>query len=83
MVGIIPFDNILDIDELGDEFVGAPHIYVPFAGKDGPFKWFDADLSTIESYNARSLRVHDRKENRVVTFPSHLREETDAERGNP
>ena len=32
VIGIVPFENILDIDDLGDEYVQAPHVYVPFGG---------------------------------------------------
>ena len=74
VLGIIPFEEIIDIDELGDEYVRAPHIYVPFSGNGGPFKGFTAEVSTTQSYDARSLHLANPTENRIVQFPAHLRE---------
>ena len=42
LYGVVSFDSIVDVDELGDEIIKAPHIYVPFRGLDGPFSSYSA-----------------------------------------
>lgn len=75
VVGIVPFEDILDIDDLGDEYVQAPHVYVPFAsGKRGPFKGFLAKVETISQWERRSLYPHERTDGRIEYFPSQIRE---------
>jgi hypothetical protein len=37
--GIIPYENIIDIDEKGDEYFEGPHLYIaPYDPTKGPFK---------------------------------------------
>ena len=36
VVGVVRFDDVLDIDEIGDEYAEEPHVYAPFnAGNVG------------------------------------------------
>lgn len=37
IIGRIPFYNIVDIDEEGDNYFPYPHLFCIFAGKEGPF----------------------------------------------
>lgn len=74
LLGVIPFEDVLDIDELGDEFVERPHIYAPFNGSTGPFKTVWARIETTEGYNARVLYVSVAEEERTSIFPAELRE---------
>ena len=75
VVGIVPFDEILDIDDLGDEYVQAPHIYAPFApGKQGPFKSFIAEVETIGRWDRRSFNPSEVSDGRIEYFPAAFRE---------
>lgn len=74
VVGVVPFDQILDIDDLGDEYVQAPHVFVPFAsGENGPFKKFVAQVETIGRWDRRSFQPGDRSDGRIEHFPGVLR----------
>lgn len=76
LLAVIPFESILDIDDLGDEHFAEPHIYASFADrKGGPFHAWYAKLETTESYNARVLYVPGPDEGRISKFPPEMREE--------
>lgn len=78
VVGIISFDSILDIDELGDEFVHAPHVYVPFEdGRRGPFTAFRAEVGTTERWNERSRQLSTQQDGRIAYFPAEFRDRDD------
>jgi hypothetical protein len=78
VVGTVPFDEILDIDELGDEHMQAPHVYATFArGKEGPFKSFLATVETINQWDRRSFHPREKSDGRVEYFPYELRELND------
>lgn len=78
VVGLVPFDSILDIDDLGDEYVPAPHVYAPFApGRDGPFKSFSAKVETIAHWDPRSLYPDEKSDGRIEYFPPAFRELND------
>ncbi|MHC2575990.1 hypothetical protein ACVI1J_002296 [Bradyrhizobium diazoefficiens] len=72
VTGIIPFANIIAIDDMGDEIVGGAHIYVPFVPNKGPFEYFIVRLETVGI--GRSKQWGDpNPETRVVKFPSETR----------
>lgn len=71
--GVVPFDSVLDIDEIGDEHVRSPHIYAPFDRKQGPFAHMYARLESVEQWNNRTIYLGNMKENRVAMFPESLR----------
>lgn len=74
VTGLVPFESILDIDDLGDEFVQAPHVYVPFAaGRRGPFKRFHAEIKTIGRWSGRSFQPSTATDGRVEHFPAEFR----------
>lgn len=78
VAAIVPFEEIMDIDDLGDEYVKAPHVYAPFAhGKHGPFKSHTATVETIGRWDARSFSPHDKSDGRIEYFPADLREPHD------
>jgi hypothetical protein len=54
---VLPYENILDIDEKGDEYFKNPHIYTgPFGQRMGPFDdRVYTSVETISRYGARSL----------------------------
>lgn len=78
VVGLVPFEDILDIDDLGDEYVQAPHVYAPFApGRRGPFKGFIGEVETIGRWDRRSFCPHKMTDGRIEYFPADLRELND------
>ena len=72
IVGVIPYETIHDIDELGDEYVREPHLYVPFEAASP----FDHNYARVESigYGSRNRYVDVSEEGRVEKFPSEFRE---------
>lgn len=72
--GVLAFDSILDIDEIGDEHVSTPHVYAPFAGKHGPFAHFFVRIEGVEHWNARTIYLEDMEKGRVLRFPEDLRQ---------
>ena len=75
VIGMLNFEDILDIDDLGDEYVKAPHIYAPFfSGQRGPFKGFIAEVKTINEWNPRFLYPSENTGERIEYFPPDLRE---------
>ena len=78
IVGLVPFEHIMDIDDLGDEYVGNPHIYVPFSkGKLGPFRRFEAEVQTTIQLGERFFQPKDISDGRIEYFPKGFRERHD------
>jgi hypothetical protein len=78
VTAIVPYDDIIDIDELGDEYVNRPHIYVPFArSREGPFNGFVAEVQAIQRWEGRSFNPTSKDDGRVSFFPSTFREQDD------
>lgn len=78
VVGLVPFDDIVEIDDLGDEFVQAPHVYVPFtSGRHDPFRGFVVEIKTISQWNPRIFYPESRTEGRIKYFPAEVRERDD------
>lgn len=75
VAGLVPFDDILDIDDLGDECVQAPHVYTPFTpGRRGPFKGFIAEVETIGRWDRRSFYPDTMTDGRIAYFPVEFRD---------
>jgi hypothetical protein len=55
----LPYENVIDIDEKGDEFFDGPHIYVAdFDHERGPFRRYThINLETIIRWAPRRARV--------------------------
>ncbi|KAF1035054.1 MAG: hypothetical protein GAK33_04962 [Burkholderia lata] len=78
VVGVVPFEDILDIDEIGDEYVQAPHVYATFApGARGPFKGFIAEVESTGRWDQRSYYPNERTDGRIAYFPAEFREPDD------
>lgn len=67
---IVPYDDILAIDEDGDTEFRCPHIYVEFDRVDGPF-FGGRSVLTAEW---RNLQISPETENRIEYFPKELPE---------
>ena len=78
VVGIVPFEAVLDIDDLGDEYMQGPHVYAPFApGKLGPFKRFSGEVRTIGQWSERVFHPASKTHGRIAYFPTELRKADD------
>lgn len=74
VLGVLPFEDIIDIDELGDEYFESPHIYAQYHNRDsGPFRGFYVKVETTEGGDARILYVDDAELDRVEVFPKEVR----------
>jgi hypothetical protein len=72
-LAIVRFEDILDIDELGDDYVKEPHLYVPFEPARGPFRLYFEKLETIERFNSRTANPHASEMTRTEIFPGKFR----------
>lgn len=72
---LIPFEAILDIDELGDEFVNAPHIYVPFHPLTGPYSRYKASVFCANQYLGSGYNPNSRDDGRESKFDEAWRTE--------
>lgn len=77
IIGIVPFEDVLDIDEIGDEYVDEPHVYVVFSADGSPFTAFYNSVTPIEQFDQRRLQEPDPEKDRVEVFPVHLRKLAD------
>lgn len=66
---VLPYENIIDIDEGGDEFFHSPHVYVSVSpSNDSPFSGTISLLQTIDQWAPREGRLDPDK--RVRSFPT-------------
>ncbi|MGO8147092.1 restriction endonuclease [Rhizobium leguminosarum] len=67
--GVMPFLSVIEVDELGDDITGHPHIFViPHAGISRPF---EHDYAELESLGRRT--VNPRPSTRIEKFPAEFR----------
>lgn len=68
VIGFIPYEDILAIDEHGDEYFQHPHVYVHFDQKYGPFR--GGAYGQVVTY-APTRKVYDADmNNRIKFFPN-------------
>lgn len=72
---LIPYDAILDIDELGDEYVDGPHIYVPFNSISGPFSGYSVSVESADSYVGGAYYPENKDDSRIAKFREDWRAE--------
>jgi hypothetical protein len=65
--GLIPYEDILAIDENGDDWFRHPHIYVRFERDYGPFS--GGAYGEIITYNPTRKSYHIKEEDRIKYFP--------------
>jgi hypothetical protein len=68
---VLPYENVIDIDEKGDEWFGGPHIYVSeFDPVRGPFREYRrVKLATIGRWSSRQTEPD--PNTRVEKFARH------------
>lgn len=79
VIGLVPFDDVLEIDDLGDEYVDAPHIYAPFTGLRGPFRGFIAEVETIGHRGRRNFYPNGKTDGRITYFPAEFRDHAEGD----
>lgn len=70
---VLPFDRILEVDELGDDLTGHPHIYVvPYPGIARPFGYEYPELKPVGAWTGGRSIDPDRGM-RLAKFPEKFR----------
>lgn len=66
--GIIPYENIIDIDEVGDQYFEGPHLYLtPYDAAKGPFK--DGKRLWVElNQSWDNVKINAKLEHRITWF---------------
>jgi hypothetical protein len=68
VLGVLPYEAVVDIDDKGDEFLQAPHVYVTlFDLHRGPFRYFLEKLEVADRWSGR--RGEPLVERRTTIFP--------------
>ncbi|PZO07993.1 MAG: hypothetical protein DCF27_09505 [Lysobacteraceae bacterium] len=73
VVGVIPFERILGIDEMGDNIVQEPHVYAEFSGKHGPFMGHMISVKVGNHSSRSEIQPKSLTDRRVSKFPAELR----------
>lgn len=68
VIGLIPYDDILAIDEHGDKYFHHPHIYVRFDPKYGPLS--GGAYGKLVTYNPTRKSYPANREDQIEYFPS-------------
>lgn len=72
--GIVPFEDIMDIDEHGDDWTEIPHVYAEFNEDSGPFKYLYGKIVNVVEAKEERIRIHNPPaDDRVVFFPEEYR----------
>ncbi len=74
---LVSYEDILAIDELGDNYHRDPHIYVEFDAKRGPFSAYVANVSAGGQWNRLELSPDSLGDRRIEVFPAHMRASND------
>jgi hypothetical protein len=70
---VLPFDRILEVDELGDDITEHPHIYImPYAGISRPFEYDYPELRFADGWSGGGS-IEPTRNNRVAKFPARFR----------
>lgn len=72
--GIVPFEDIMDIDEHGDDWAEIPQVFAEFNGDSGPFKYLLGGVKNVAQANEERVQIHNPQlADRVVFFPEQYR----------
>src|SRR5690606_11438421 len=73
VVGVIPFEKIMGIDEMGDNIVSDPHVYAEFSGKRGPFMGHLISIKAGDRWSGTGFQPRTLSDSRVSKFPAEWR----------
>ena len=68
--GIVLYEDILDIDAIGDIGRIKPHVFVVFDRERGPFRYFMDRVKTIDRYGPRTVFPTESGKERIKYFPN-------------
>ncbi len=68
IIGVVPYNKIIEIDGDGDICFQGPHIYIQLDRKYGPFEGTYGKLSTLGG-----IKIYPKKEDRINFFPEKFR----------
>lgn len=71
--GLIALENIVDIDEHGDDVFEGPHVYIDFDTNGSPFSGVVAEVATTESLSNKVLHPISDTDKRIAYFNAELR----------
>ena len=77
IVGLLPYESILDVHENGDDWFSGPHIYASFEYDGRPFRALRTSLTNVTTDANHQIRISPRNyfDNRIVFFSQELRKE--------
>jgi hypothetical protein len=80
--GVIPYERILAIDEVGDEFFSGPHVLCQYV-EARPLAFAYARVEPLDKFLGARLYVGDVNEGRVEKFPKGFRRPEANEKNDP
>jgi hypothetical protein len=83
VLALVPYENIMAIDELGDNFHREPHVYVEFDHALGPFAGYAVNVSAGGQWNKHEFSPDSLEDHRAVIFPIEMRSNLDASPYSP
>lgn len=78
VLALVPYDSIIAIDELGDNYHREPHLYVEFDQTLGPFAGYAVKVSTGGQWNKFEFSPDSLDDHRTVIFPTEMRSNIDS-----
>ena len=73
---VVPFESVVEIDDIGDDYFEGPHVYATFAGDAGPFSGFRASVEAVERFGGGGVfHPTGRQDGRVSAFKAEWRED--------
>ena len=78
VLALVPYDHIIAIDELGDNYHQEPHLYVEFKGDTGPFYGYGKNVSSGGQWDKFEFSPESLSDRRIAKFPTELRSVVDA-----
>lgn len=73
---VVPFDSVVEIDDIGDDYFEGPHVYAVFTGDTGPFSGYRATVEAADRFGSGGvLYPSDRHDGRIPAFKTEWRED--------
>ncbi|WP_156383474.1 hypothetical protein [Pseudoxanthomonas sp. Root65] len=83
VMALVPYESIIAIDELGDNYHSEPHVYVDFDQHLGPFAGYAVNISAGGRWNKFEFSPDSLGDHRTSMFPAEMRSDIDAHPYSP
>lgn len=83
VMALVPYESIIAIDELGDNYHCEPHIYVDFDEHLGPFAGYAVNFSAGGRWNNLEFSPDSLGDHRTSIFPAEMRSDIDTHPYSP